>query len=545
MVWFQNLTQHRIQSNTISYQSRLKRFLKNPLERFDDDDASYIIIMTVNNDLDTVIVYESNVGFMKTLRRLYSRMVSNIQQRTILKFDIVVSYRSLHIRDKPQLNMDNEGIALNASLLLLPDQIVSHSLNTLDEIFVFLNLNKINVSKIYLFKTRSYVYAENNIEILYRGQKLFKTLRPNDVESAAHRASQYLNNAVLSTGRFDYMYKVDSDESGTQYNVLRHAGTVFAMAKYSRYYPEHTSDVLYKAVQYLVSLLRPGLEDPQTLCIVDENNEVKLGGVGLTLLALCEYSTVYQTNTYDDIIKKLADWVPTQIDDSGDFYGYVQYYETGRYKAFKSEYFPGEIIYGVMEAYKLFKQVSWLNVCVSIARYIIEVRDQFEPDEKLPHDHWMLYGLNELHRYAPHVTYLGHVRRLLRVISRAQTMKDDHEDHDGSFYDEDDPRSTPAATRAEGMIAGFCLIHDFDPKSIRLLKSVFMSIQRSLSFQLRTQYNEINTMYVKNPRKSFGGFRESIHRHRIRIDYVQHNLVSILNYMRIKKHMVSHISLTI
>ena len=58
--------------------------------------------------------------------------------------------------------------------------------------------------------------------------------------------------------------------------------------------------------------------------------------------------------------------------------------------------------------------------------------------------------------------------------------------------------------------------------------SIMECAKRTIAFQLRTQYTELTTMYLAVREKAYGGFRGSINTHEIRIDYVQHNLSSLL-----------------
>ena len=95
------------------------------------------------------------------------------------------------------------------------------------------------------------------------------------------------------------------------------------------------------------------------------------------------------------------------------------------------------------------------------------------------------------------------------------------------------PRSTPTATRTEGLSAAYELARDFgsDEEADEILEAVVLGLR----YQMSTQFAPPSAMYLPNPARCLGGVRRSLTSFEIRIDYVQHHLSAALGYWRILK----------
>ena len=58
-------------------------------------------------------------------------------------------------------------------------------------------------------------------------------------------------------------------------------------------------------------------------------------------------------------------------------------------------------------------------------------------------------------------------------------------------------------------------------------------LELGVRFQLQTQLRPESAMYLPDPQRAIGGFRRSLTNFEIRIDYVQHNISSLLLLRRI------------
>jgi hypothetical protein len=147
----------------------------------------------------------------------------------------------------------------------------------------------------------------------------------------------------------------------------------------------------------------------------------------------------------------------------------------------------------------------------------------------MTHDHWLLYALNGLYRYRPDQLYMDHTLKITHSILQAQNFEPTQPDWKGSFYSP--PRSTPTATRTEGLCSAYFLTQDFgDSKEA---EPIIKAIRHAVAFQLQTQFMPESVMYLNLPQSALWGFHRSLTNYEIRIDYVQHNISSLLGYYRI------------
>lgn len=169
---------------------------------------------------------------------------------------------------------------------------------------------------------------------------------------------------------------------------------------------------------------------------------------------------------------------------------------------------------------------AWADAAEKGARWLIEVRDGRADDSELQHDHWLLYALNEIHRVRPNAIFLEHTARLARIIIEWMNDGSQVSDWQGGFYNP--PRSTPAATRGEGLNAAYQLLGDHG--SQEEADVILASLGDVVRFELYTQIYGEKAMYLDNPQRVYGAFHEDLVDYSIRIDFVQHNLSSIIAY---------------
>jgi len=70
-------------------------------------------------------------------------------------------------------------------------------------------------------------------------------------------------------------------------------------------------------------------------------------------------------------------------------------------------------------------------------------------------------------------------------------------------------------------------------KDRELVDKIMEAIKKSIEFQLHTQFMPESILYLKDPQRALGAFKRSLTNFEIRIDYVQHNISSLLGFMKI------------
>jgi hypothetical protein len=335
---------------------------------------------------------------------------------------------------------------------------------------------------------------------------------------------------VASDGKFVYNYRPKTDTVRDKYNILRHAGTTYAMLElYEITRDASLLQAAERALQYLVRTAEPcAASGEATRCIV-EGGEVKLGGNALAIVALAKHRTVTGDQQHMPLMRQLGQWIRSLQEENGRFRVHKQTYPEGKASDFVSQYYPGEALLAMVRLYALDPQEQWLDTAAHGAHWLIHVRDKDVPDARLNHDHWLLYALNELHRLRPQPSYLQHASRIAHAMVQRQNRQPKYQDWLGSYYRP--PRSTPTATRSEGLYAAYQLIRDFGDR--QETDAILQAIQLGIAFQLQTQFRPESVLYIRNPQRALGGFRRSLTNYEIRIDYVQHNISSLLGLYRL------------
>ena len=346
------------------------------------------------------------------------------------------------------------------------------------------------------------------------------SLSSREIEESIRLAAEYLKKAVKKDGSFVYEYFPQTNNENSQYNMLRHAGTIYAMLEiYELTGDKVLLDKIQKAITFMLgNLKKMQIKDQEVIVALDDGN-IKLGANALAILALAKYMDVVKTRKYLETAQKLARWIQITQSPEGRFLIHKQDFASQKKSDFVSDYYPGEAIYALTLLYKIDKNKEWLDTAEKAARYLVDVRDGGKSVRQLSHDHWLLYGLNELYRLSPKKIYYEHSLKIASAILISQ--------HENSA------RPIPSATSMEGLCAVYRLVRDFGTKKDSDL--LFDGICSGIKIQLKTQVTEEMAGKRKWPARAVGGFMESPEMPSIRIDYVQHNVSGLSGAYRIIK----------
>ncbi len=519
-------------------------------EKLRGDSVPRIVFISLSDGSSTSrVVLGSGKGFGSALEEAFRRAGEandTGDSPRWLKIDVVkdVSLRTNVNAELPlELPRSLHGLAFDrvSGWAWLPEELVAYTLVNSDQEIRVRNMERYLVKRppsrdhterlrdsgsptLYRFTTASYFSDGREPMALYRGHRVSSRATRDEMHQAAVAGGQYLIQAVEEDGKFVYSYLPKTDTSGEGYNVLRHAGTIYSMLElYDVTGDAALLEAAERALDYLLAAALPcELEGESHVCIV-EDGEVKLGGNGLAAVALARYVDVTGDRAH---LSELIAWGRTLRAlqrESGEFIHKITYpgaEDTGMV----SEYYPGEALLALARIYALDPQEVWMDAAEEGAQYLINVRDRGLSVRELAHDHWLLYGLNELYRHRPNPLYLEHAMRIAQAIVLGQNREPESPDWLGSYYRP--PRSTPTATRSEGLCAAYQLARDF--KTPVEADQILEALELGIAFALQTQFRPESAMYVSDPQRSLGGFRYSLTNFRLRIDYTQHNISSLL-----------------
>ena len=446
-----------------------------------DDTSPRMVFLSISDGASPAVVVRGTGDGMaeaieQALVQAQGRFASDYAPRWV-KVDIVQEIIPLAAADlsQPQpLEYERSlyGLAFDRSLgiAFLPEELIAYSLVDneqelrLDNMESYLNQRfaravplqglESGQHTLYRFATLSFFSDGEGVVSLYRGHRFFDQPSADELLAAAVSGGRYLTQAVGPDGRFVYIYRPESDETADSYNILRHAGTTYSMLElYEVTGDDELLQATKRAIDHLVESALPCQIGNETFLCIVEDGEVKLGGNALAVIALAKYTEVTGDNQHMPVLVALGGWIQAVQAENGEFLVHKQTYPDGAVDDFVSQYYPGEALLAMTRLYALDSDEVWLDTAEKGARWLITVRDGNLSDAELPHDHWLLYALNELYRERSDVLYLNHALRLAEdTIAPSQNLSPAYPDWLGSYYQP--PRSTPTATRSEGLYAG-------------------------------------------------------------------------------------------
>ncbi len=348
---------------------------------------------------------------------------------------------------------------------------------------------------------------------------------------AAGLGGDYLVRGIHEDGSYRYKYDVGTGTAFDSYNMLRHSGTTYALFElYEATEKKAYLDAANSAVAYLETTITAcPLEFSDMLCAYD-GEKMKLGGNALAILALLKQAEATGDTTSREIAVELAAWMKATQTSEGEFPIHIQMRD-GTLDDHVSEYYPGEAIYALVYLYEATGNEDWLTSAESAADWLIDVRDKNETIATISHDHWLLYGLRELYLHSHKEKYLVHARKIVDGIIASQHIDGVPADWVGGYYTP--PQSTPTATRSEGLGAAYTLF--VEAGDSEYATKAYDALRRGMEFQLRTFIDGTLARTYPEPVEALGGFRLSLESTTVRIDYVQHNISSMLMYKEISK----------
>lgn len=521
-----------------------------------EDSFPRIVFVTMSDgERPGAVVHAGGEGLVEAAERALALVLARRAEREwhALKLDVVTRVGEPQMVGRRQaLTFERglDGLALDASsgLAFVPEEVVVRTLVNSDGEIRAANIKKHlrrlgsasadevdrlwggGEAQVRAFATRSVYLDSERVVPLYRGHRELGRPGGEELLQAAISAGGYLERAVGQEGRFVYSYLPKTDEEKDDYNMLRHAGTAYAMLElFDEIRTPSTLEAAQRALDYLRGrLLECRAGDGWGAC-VEEKGYVKLGGNALAILAFAKHAAATGDRSILPLLARLASWMLSVQEESGEFSIHKLDLSTGEVDDLVSEYYPGEALFALVRLYQLDGDPRWLDAAERGAAWLIEVRDGELSDDELSHDHWLLYALNELHRERPRALYVEHALRLARVIASSQNRDPEFPDWRGSYYRP--PRSTPTATRSEGLCAAWELARRVarNEAAAEILEAARLGVD----FQYQLQFRPESTLYLPDPERALGGFPRSLTNFEVRIDYVQHNLSSLLALRRI------------
>jgi hypothetical protein len=372
-----------------------------------------------------------------------------------------------------------------------------------------------------------------------------------ELDDAVRQAAGYLVRAHEQDGRFRYRINLDPTvEVPPAYNMLRHAGTMYALAAYYWHASEDRErdevwQVLARAGRFLQDQVGripagPGLVVVWSRPAVSDSviAKAKLGGAGLGLIALAELERIEPGFNPPGTLEGLGRFILSMQREDGRYYSLYVPARGGIDDSWQSLYYPGEAALGLLTLHRLHPGEQWTRSAAAALQYLAVTR---RGQDAVPPDHWALLATARLLELRPagleaaaRQAIVGHAAQVCREMIRCQRRQDAHPQLVGCF--EADGRTTPTATRLEGLLAALPVLSGdarFEPLADEISQACHQGVRFLLRSQIRTGAGRggfpraIAPLPASDPHFS-PAFNRRVGE--IRIDYVQHAMSALLQY---------------
>jgi hypothetical protein len=298
---------------------------------------------------------------------------------------------------------------------------------------------------------------------------------------------------------------------------------------------------MVRAARYLLdTVVRPIEERDDVLAVwslpeVVKSNQpakVKLGGVGLGLIALLSAEAVAPGTVPLDTLRKLGRFALYMQKEDGSFYSRYRPEVGGRDDSWTSLYYPGETALGLIMLYEKDPDTDWLQGAANAMAYLSRIREGREIVEA---DHWAILATARLmalydkcEQPVPAAALLHHVAQICEsILAEKPDVPANHVLYgclrrDGS--------TCPTATRLEGMLAALTVLPEEEYADLR--GRVRRASEQGIVFLMRSQIRSgeyRGGVPVQIFRGSISDPEEAAALE-VRIDYVQHALSAMIQY---------------
>lgn len=392
------------------------------------------------------------------------------------------------------------------------------------------------------FWTRSFVEdsaAGAVFETVY-GRRLHAPLTPEQapfVLARCKEAGRFLVRGQTDTGMFNYLYDPVRDQTVGGYNIVRHAGTVAALAQLAR----RTGDWGYAegalcGLDYLKQKYREPADIPGAKFIPDQG-DARLGTQALAVLAILDLPEECLDDELRRDAQALIRFILSQQRPDGSFVCHYSYDERWRTTETTSIYYPGEAVLALIRYYERERDPVCLDAAVRGARDILAIpfwKKSFE--ELLYQNSWLMQALPGLYVWTGIEEFRAVCYKLVLNMIRDQwTRAGGCPAHwDGGltslkWIPINSPMACGTASRLEGLVAATFLARQTGGPLDQLQPAVLAAGR----FLLEQQLDADTAYFAGNPRNAAGCFRESFTNNVSRIDYVQHALTALLGVERL------------
>jgi len=333
------------------------------------------------------------------------------------------------------------------------------------------------------------------------------------LDAAIHAAGEKLRSLAQPDGSFVYEYRVRDGRAIAGYNIVRHAGAIYALAMFEHVAPDaRTRDAIARASHYLLGAVRPIAAHGEISAVFgmawpgEVSDDAVLGATGLGVVALLAADGLEPGAIPASTLRALGRFLVFMQRPDGSFNSTYNA-STGPTNRFDSLYYPGEAILALAQLAAWDHEARWRDAAMRGIRYLATSR---AGQSDVPSDNWALVATQELLEQGSaddrdRELLLRHAAQIAAVNTSTQNT-----DPKSALFGcySDDGRTTPSSTHLEGLLAAAAVL----PRD-----ALMPSIDAGIHFLLVSQLPD-GAMPADQRRKT------------VRIDYIQHALSAFIRY---------------
>jgi hypothetical protein len=386
------------------------------------------------------------------------------------------------------------------------------------------------------------------------------------------RISHTSDQDPKNPGAFTYLAHIGEDlqldgfdiHPQQSYNLLRHNGAIYSLSQaYNRKADARVKAAILRGVSYLKttgigpvpdveegggSVLQDMLAPWENIRQGDQHENppmrAKLGGAGLSLIALCSTERIAPGTTDLEYLRKIGNFIHYLQKEDGSL---VSRFDSrnGKDDTWASLYYPGEAALGLIYLFELETdekmKKQWLQIATQTLLYLEELR-RFKPFMEIEPDHWALLATARLLPYmddnsGAYWLVYEHAMKVIRSMLASISQQELEENH-GCFSR--DRRTCPTATRLEGLLASLSVVKDHEifidvnTQKVAPLRDIMVRyIEIGVDFLLDAQQTEeANNMKGAIPARS--PIIKDVDS-AVRVDYVQHCMSAVIAYEALRR----------
>lgn len=217
------------------------------------------------------------------------------------------------------------------------------------------------------------------------------TVSEDDLERSATAAVGWFVRNQDDDGRWLYLYDAQTNETISEYNVVRHMGVQMSL------YQAASAGVAGAAESADLGLAwsLDQVVDVGDGSAVEHRGRIAVGASALLVTGLAERRLATGDHQYDDLMNRLGSFLAAQTEASGAVLAYFDRSAGTPVAGEYSKYYTGEAYWALTRLHVAFPDGGWDDVADRVGGYLAVQRDDNEGYRLPLPDHWAAYGLSE------------------------------------------------------------------------------------------------------------------------------------------------------